>query len=180
MKPIFLTIIVFSLAACQKDQNLERRVNALERRVAELEQQISSSPQASPAKLTSQPGVTSDTGPKSGTALKPVFHFEEPDYNFGTINEGEVVNHLYKFTNVGAAPLIITKATASCGCTVPSPPKDPILPGQSSEIRVQFDTKNKPNQQVKTITIEANTDPVITKLQLRGFVVPKNQSNPGN
>lgn len=114
----------------------------------------------------------------SGTAdnvKTPAFDFEETDFNFGTINEGEIVDHNFKFTNTGNAPLIINRASASCGCTVPSPPKDPILPGQSSEIHVRFNSNNKENQQVKTITIEANTTPAITKLQIHGFIVPKNQ-----
>ncbi len=107
----------------------------------------------------------------------PKFQFEESDYNFGSVNEGEMVDHNFSFTNTGNAPLIIKRASASCGCTVPSFPKDPVLPGQSSMIHVRFNSNNKENQQVKTITIEANTDPAVTRLQIHGFVIPKNQDN---
>ena len=120
--------------------------------------------------------VKSSTLAKNDHEKIPVFEFDETDFNFGTVNEGEIVDHNFKFTNTGNAPLIINRATASCGCTVPSPPKDPILPGQTGTIHVRFNSHNKENQQVKTITIEANTTPAITKLQIHGFVVPKNQT----
>ncbi|HLF32769.1 MAG TPA: DUF1573 domain-containing protein [Cyclobacteriaceae bacterium] len=173
---ILLTSLV--LAGCG-DKALERRITALERRVAELEQQ--GSPQAVKTSVNTPSVVSDNTGSSQGTTVnKPSFRFEHSEFDFGTINEGEIVEHLFRFTNVGTAPLVIKKASASCGCTVPSSPKDPIQPGESSEIKVRFDSSNKPNQQVKTITIEANTDPVLTKLQIKGFVIPKNQSNPGN
>ena len=57
------------------------------------------------------------------------FDFEEKTFNFGTAREGKFVEHTYKFTNSGTIPLIIQDATATCGCTVPEWPKEPIPPG---------------------------------------------------
>ncbi len=101
--------------------------------------------------------------------------FEEKRFNFGTVNEGDIVRHTYKFTNEGKVPLVITKAKSTCGCTVPEWPEDPIPPGEGGEIKVRFDTKNKTERQGKPITIFANTYPNETTLQLQGFVTPKDK-----
>jgi hypothetical protein len=167
---IFGTVV---LLGCSREKALERRSTARERRVASLEQQTTVKP--TNTSLGSPAVSASEAGTGQSSALKPKFQFLESEFDFGTIQEGEVVEHLFQFTNVGNAPLIIKKASASCGCTVPSTPKDPILPGESSEIKVRFDSRNKPNQQLKTITIEANTEPVMTRLQIKGFVVPNSQ-----
>jgi hypothetical protein len=175
MRSILILTVILLIFSCKPDKDLERRVNALERRVTSLEQQA----ETHGNDLSKNPVNSTATG--TGENQKtPEFQFAETDFNFGTINEGEIVDHNFKFKNTGSAPLIISRASASCGCTVPSPPKDPIQPGQTSEIHVRFNSSNKQNQQVKTITIEANTNPVITKLQIHGFVVPKNQSGSTN
>lgn len=98
--------------------------------------------------------------------------FDEKRHDFGTVNEGDIVRHKYKFINTGRIPLIISEAKSTCGCTVPDWPKEAIPPGESSEISVRFDTKGKPNQQGKPITIFANTYPNKTVLQLKGMVIP--------
>lgn len=99
--------------------------------------------------------------------------FEDKRHNFGTVNEGDIVRREYKFVNEGKAPLIITKAKSTCGCTIPEWPKEPLNPGEGGVISVRFDTKNKTERQVKPITIIANTYPKETYLQLAGFVTPK-------
>ncbi len=99
-----------------------------------------------------------------------VIEFEETEYNFGEVEQGEKVEHVYRFTNTGEIPLVITNVKGSCGCTVPFYPKDPILPGESSEIQVEFDSKGKKNKQSKRVTISANTDPSQTFLTIRGQV----------
>ncbi|HAD97784.1 MAG TPA: hypothetical protein DCG19_10285 [Cryomorphaceae bacterium] len=106
----------------------------------------------------------------------PVFKFEEESYDFGQINEGDQVEHDFEFTNTGDAPLIITSATGSCGCTVPNPPKEPIAPGESSKILVQFNSSGKAGNQQKTVTINANTVPATTMLRISAQVTPKDQS----
>lgn len=106
--------------------------------------------------------------PKQGL---PSFAFEETEYNFGQVYEGQKVEKVFKFTNSGTAPLLIQNAKASCGCTVPSWPKNAIGPGESEEIKVVFDSKGKMGNQRKTITITANTDPNVTTLVLAGEVL---------
>ncbi len=103
-------------------------------------------------------------------ANAPVITFQEQEYDFGTIKQGEVVNHTFKFTNTGKSPLIIESATASCGCTVPQPPTEPIAPGESSQIEVTFNSTGKMGQQYPTITVRANTQPNIVKVSMKGNV----------
>ncbi|MCB0735943.1 MAG: DUF1573 domain-containing protein [Bacteroidetes bacterium] len=82
--------------------------------------------------------------------------FEELEFDFGEMYQGETVSHTFKFTNTGNAPLVITSTKVSCGCTVPYKPSEPIQPGQTSEIVVNF-TKSTVGEHRKTITIDANS-----------------------
>jgi len=100
----------------------------------------------------------------------PAFSFTELEHDFGTIKEGEVVTHTFNFTNNGEAPLIIEKAQATCGCTVPVWTREPIPVGETGEIQVRFDSKNKTGVQNKTVTITANTYPQISRLRIKTFV----------
>ena len=108
------------------------------------------------------------------TSALPVISFETTEYDFGTIDEGKVVEYTYRFTNTGNSPLVINKAMASCGCTVPEWPKEPIAAGKSGVISVKFNTTNRVNSQTKYITISANTKPETIRLKLSGNVIPKN------
>lgn len=98
------------------------------------------------------------------------FLFEESSFDFGKIKQGDIVKHSFKFKNDGENPLIITAAQASCGCTVPEYPKEPIAPGESGEILVQFNSTGKMGAQNKTVQITANTLPNTTTLVLKGEV----------
>lgn len=96
--------------------------------------------------------------------------FEEEVFDFGDIVEGDVVEHVFKFTNTGKNPLVINNAKGSCGCTVPEWPRDPIAPGQSGEIAVKFNSTGKQGEQNKTVTISANTLPNKTVIRVVGGV----------
>lgn len=96
--------------------------------------------------------------------------FEKIEFDFGEVDQGEKVRHTYKFTNTGDIPLIISNAKGSCGCTIPSWPKDPIFPGETGTMEVEFNTKGKKGKQSKRVTITANTDPAITFLTIKGMV----------
>lgn len=98
--------------------------------------------------------------------------FGEYDWDFGTIDEGDRVEHFFKFTNTGSEPLVLEKCKGSCGCTVPECPKEPIAPGAEGEIKVVFNSKGKKNKQTKKVTITANTEPVQTILTIRADVTP--------
>lgn len=100
--------------------------------------------------------------------------FENSTYDFGTIDEGEKVQYAYKFKNTGTEPLVISNAKGSCGCTVPNWPREPIAPGGTGEIMVEFDSKGKGKEggqkQTKRVTVTANTDPANTFLTITGTV----------
>lgn len=106
--------------------------------------------------------------------------FNQEMHDFGTINEGDVVEHSFKFTNTGNEPLVITNAKGSCGCTVPNPPKDPIAPGEEGEMMVKFDSRGKPNNQMKTVRITANTKTGQEMIKIKAFVTPKAKAASGN
>lgn len=99
----------------------------------------------------------------------PVMTFEEMEYNFGTIKQGESVTHIFKFKNDGKEPLLINTAVGSCGCTVPEWPKEPIRPNGNGEIKVTFNSTGKSGPQDKTVTITYDTDKTIV-LHMRGTV----------
>src|SRR5436309_30371 len=68
------------------------------------------------------------------------FKFTEEKFDFGTIKQGDVVNHDFEFINTGKEPLVISSAAGSCGCTVPTWPKEPIAPGAKSVVKVTFNS----------------------------------------
>ncbi len=103
----------------------------------------------------------------------PVMTFLETEHDFGTINEGDVVEHIFSFTNTGKSPLVITDAKGSCGCTVPEWPKEPIAPGASGEMLVKFNSSGKPNAQNKSVTITANTESGTESIKIKASVTPK-------
>jgi hypothetical protein len=91
-------------------------------------------------------------------------------YNFGTVKEGEEVTHSFTFKNSGTKPLVIMTAQASCGCTVPEKPEEPIAPGKTGEIKVVFHSKDRSGQQEKTIRVTSNARPEFGLLVLKGVV----------
>jgi hypothetical protein len=99
--------------------------------------------------------------------------WENADHDFGTINEGDKVEHVYKFTNTGTADLVISNVKASCGCTVPSYTEAPVKPGQSGEVKATFDSTGKPGAQQKTITVTLNTEKGTEMLNFKANVTPK-------
>lgn len=87
----------------------------------------------------------------------PFIAWEKATYDFGDIVQGEKVEHTFKFKNTGNEPLVITNVQVTCGCTTPKGwTRDPILPGQSSEITVGFNSAGKYSRQEKVITIVSN------------------------
>ena len=107
------------------------------------------------------------------TGPTTVMSFDETEFDFGLVDEGEKVSHTYNFKNDGNEPLILSNAKGSCGCTVPKWPKEPIAPGESGVITVEFNSKNKKGKRNQKVTITANTDPAQTFIYLKGEVKPK-------
>lgn len=87
---------------------------------------------------------------------KTTVEFTEKKHSFGTIKEGEVVKHSFHFRNTGDQPLLISNAQASCGCTVPSFPKEPIPPTGEGDIIVEFNSKNREGHQQKNVLVYSN------------------------
>ena len=80
-------------------------------------------------------------------------------YDFGKVTEGEIVEYNYRFKNTGTKPLVITTVGASCGCTVPEKPEQPIKPGETGFIKVKFNSEHRVGKAHKTITVSSNAEP---------------------
>jgi len=92
-------------------------------------------------------------------------------YNFGKVTDGEKVEYNFKFRNTGKKPLIVSSASASCGCTVPERPDAPIAPGEIGFLKVVFDSKGRVGDVHKDIMVVANTYPAFPVLKLVGEVI---------
>ncbi len=96
-----------------------------------------------------------NTEPPANPASKAILKLDSDVVDYGTMDQGGEPLRVVKFTNTGTEPLIISGAKGSCGCTVPNWPKDPIMPGESSQIEVRYDTK-RVGAINKTITVTSN------------------------
>ena len=153
-----MALMVFALGAlvvsCQSSADTASTAGTVEPAVQ---------PTTPPAQ-TAQPTAAVPTGPTT------VMSFEETTFDFGVVNDGEKVSHTYNFTNTGNEPLILSDAKGSCGCTVPKWPREPIAPGASSQITVEFDSKNKAGKRNQKVTVTSNTNPPQTFIYLTGEV----------
>lgn len=107
--------------------------------------------------------------PSPGDTAK--IFFSEYEHNFGKVVEGEKVACVFKFENQGTAPLVITSATTSCGCTVSKYDNKPVFPGGSGTLEVVFDSDGRNGMQTKTITVKSNASKPIVLLRITGEVV---------
>ncbi len=101
----------------------------------------------------------------------PIIDFEEEEHDFGKIVQGEKVSYDFKFTNVGKSNLVISSAAASCGCTVADFPKEPVPPGKTGKIRVEFNSEGKAGYTEKTITVVTNCEPNTRILKIKTDIV---------
>lgn len=107
----------------------------------------------------------------------PVMTLEKNEVDYGTIVQGSDPFRVFKFKNTGKAPLVIQNAGASCGCTVPEYPKQPIMPGETSEIKVRYDT-NRLGDFTKTVTLTTNETTPSRVLTIRGKILDKSGAAP--
>ena len=142
-KIIYTTILLFALVSCDQKSRETKNLN------------------------------TSAIETDQTSNKEPIISFDKKTWDFGTITDGEVVEHTFRFTNTGTSDLVISSASASCGCTIPNWPKEPIAPGEKGEIKVEFNSNGKKDMVTKDITILANTNPVKTILQIKVFVEKK-------
>lgn len=111
------------------------------------------------------------SGTKVASPDAAILSFEKESFDFGKIKQGEKVHYDFKFKNTGKSPLIISNATATCGCTIPEPPTDPIKPGDEGVIKVVFNSTGKMGMQDKVITITSNGNPNTNQVHLTGEVI---------
>lgn len=142
---------------------------------------------ANPGDVAAMPGQNGEATPAAPTGPTTNVEFEEMVFDYGEVVEGVMVKHQYKFKNTGNEPLVISDAKGSCGCTVPDWPREPIPPGGTGVINVQFDSKGKGSddgqKQSKRVTVTANTNPAQTYLTISGVVkkdpkAPKTETAP--
>lgn len=168
MKTVFVFGAILSvLTACNSDSEIK------DMRGKEVSSSIVANAQSqeelekSLAKIRAEEEEKERLAKESQTTLE----FDRILHDFGNVN-AEVENTTkFVVKNTGNKPLIIENVEASCGCTTPKKPEKPILPGQSDEIEVTF--KSNPGQkgdQSKTVTVTANTEERIHKLEIRAFV----------
>ncbi|MFI1771909.1 DUF1573 domain-containing protein [Thalassobellus citreus] len=118
--------------------------------------------------------VTKTTATEEATTNKDgaKIEFESETIDYGTIEHNADGKREFKFTNTGNAPLVITKAKGSCGCTVPTWPKEPIAPGASAVIKVKYAT-NRVGAFSKSVTLTSNAVNAPTKIiRIKGKVKP--------
>lgn len=126
--------------------------------------------------------VAQEEGPGEAVEVKkpmmkaadyPKIEIENPDFDFGTINQGDKVSHVFKFTNTGKNDLIIINAQATCGCTIPEWTKTPIKAGENGEVKIIFNSEGKVGLQEKTVTLTTNTLLGNEKINFKAIVTPK-------
>ncbi len=123
------------------------------------------------------PHVQSGSGSGSSSSVEnpnaPEITFDHEVWDFGEVPEGPKVRHDFYFTNTGKEPLIIQNVRASCGCTTPYWPREPIPPGGRGKITVEYNTQGRPGAFVKTVTIYSNAKTPTKVIRIKGVVVRK-------
>ncbi len=114
-------------------------------------------------------------GKETEKSKLPVMEFKTTSHDFGLIVQGEKVANTFKFTNTGGADLIISDASATCGCTIPTYSRKPIKPGEEGEIEVVFNTAGKTGAQHKTISILTNAQPNTIRLEIEAQIAVLNK-----
>jgi len=108
-----------------------------------------------------------------------VIKFEKEEHDFGDIKEGVVAEYTFKFKNTGNAPIVISNVQASCGCTTPEWPKEPVMPNETAIIKASYNSKSRPGNFFKTITITSNANEPTKVIKIKGNVImPEQPANP--
>lgn len=149
--------------------------------VAFLAISFSNAQETAKIKKTVKKTTTAVKATKTAAASKVIgagMVFENETIDYGTIEHNADGNRKFTFTNNGNKPLIITNTQGSCGCTVPTTPKEPIAPGAKGSIGVKYDT-NREGAFTKTVTVTSNAEGQATKtLTIKGTVLPDPNKKP--
>jgi hypothetical protein len=167
---VFTALFLVGMVACQQSNAPENADAGATPEVADV---------ASAEGEAADPSATADSPKKPGYQEQAeampatTVEWSETEYDFGKVKDGDLVRHTYSFTNTGSNPLVLQRAKASCGCTTPNWTQEPIPPGGKGEVAVEFNSKNKPGMQTKTVTVTGNFEGGINQvLRIRGEVEP--------
>ena len=108
---------------------------------------------------------------KSKSGVEPIILFNEDMHDFGNLTQGEKVSYSFVFKNIGVSDLLISSAKGSCGCTIPTYPKEPIKAKQEAKIDVVFDSEGKSGRVEKTITLVTNCNPSSKVLTINSNII---------
>jgi len=117
---------------------------------------------------------------ESDTLAFAQIYFDKMSFNFGDLTQGDKIEHIFEFKNVGKSPLILSNVLSTCGCTVPEWSKEPILYDSTGAIKVIFDSSLKIGRQNKVITVRSNSKQGDFHLKITGMVLPSAKSKKGN
>jgi len=164
MKKIIASILILAVASTSFAQTSKQNAKVESK---EVKKEPLPALVAAPTQNTTE--TKTDSTPPNPNAAK--MSFKEETYNFSEIPEGPQVTHEFKFSNTGKEPLILSNVRASCGCTTPSWPKEPVLPGKDAVILVTYNTQGRPGSFNKTITITSNANEPNKIISIKGEVV---------
>lgn len=174
----FLCLTCLALFACSSDKDASEETKETTTALAEPQKapetpKITQPVAPSMDSLALQDSLQQDSLPVKveRPSRKPAaFDFEHTSYFYDTINQGDIIEHDFVFTNVGERPLSIKDVQGSCGCTIGSYPFLDIAPQEKSQIKARFDSKGKVGPQFTTITVYSNANPKGVVLSLKGVV----------
>lgn len=126
--------------------------------------------------LMAQSGFGQNSTDEDSTQFAQIA-IDENYFNFGDMRQGERMEHVFKFSNIGTTPLILNNVLSTCGCTIPEWPKDPILADSTGNIKVVFDSTSKIGRQNKVITIRSNSKKGDFRLRISAMVLPSEKKN---
>ncbi len=102
-----------------------------------------------------------------------VIKFKTESHDFGKVEEGVQAAYTFEFTNTGTAPVVISNAQPSCGCTTPDWTKEPVMPGKTGFVKASFNSSGRPGNFNKNITVISNSETPQIALTIKGEVNPK-------
>lgn len=155
-KIIFLVVTLTIIFACKNSKKQEINTQEARHTIKRLQE-------TKALKLAMNNGIDS-LAIDSLNKIKTSIQFEQQSFDFGKIKEGEILKKDIIYTNTGKNPLIIFSAFGSCGCTVPTYSKKPLMAGASDTLHIEFNSENRKGNNTKTVTIFANTEPTFNKI----------------
>lgn len=162
---VLLAVATTFSVACFAQTNVKEAAKTLPARVAPASD-------AAPARAVAAPAAAENIQ-QAAPAVNPNsadIKFETETHDFGTLPEGPQAKYDFEFSNTGREPLLLQNVQASCGCTTPEWPKDPILPGAKNKITAIYNTQGRPGPFTKTITITSNGKTPSKQIIIKGTV----------